>query len=618
MKKNSLRTVRVIAALLIFTVLINAGAVRVMAEPALTVSQTVDHNTASFTVSGAVNAHEAVTVLVMQKLTHSVAYMDQAVLNNGEYTFSTLLPKGDYSGYVGSAASGKVALQDFSIETEEAVTGVKSLQAVTVIKGESPRLPSSVIAVFDSGANREAGVQWTDVPGTDTLGQYTATGTVNGTTQTVQLILEVVEAVPTPTPTPTPTPDPGNGSSGGGQAATPKPTPAVKGSVVTAPATLDSKTGTAAAEVPASVISTAFGHAAADSKGVKAIDIILDKVDGAKSYEPILPASALTRNDNKQVIKVSTPAGIIELPGNMLKTSQAAAGSTVSVLITAADKSVIADTKVREAVGNRPVIQLNLKVDGKAAAWENKGTSVKVSVPYKPNAEEQRNPEHIVIWYIDGAGKAVKVPNAKYNAETGMVTFRTNHFSTFAVAYEFKTFADADIYPWARNAIEVLASKGIIEGISEASFSPAESITRADFLVLLVRTLGITADFNDNFSDVSKSDYYYEALGIAKKLGISNGAGDNVFHPREPVSRQDLMVLSARALKLTEVIAAQGNAADIAEFKDRSEVTPYAVESIASMVKEGLVAGSGDALHPMNNATRAETAVIMYRIFNKL
>ena len=73
---------------------------------------------------------------------------------------------------------------------------------------------------------------------------------------------------------------------------------------------------------------------------------------------------------------------------------------------------------------------------------------------------------------------------------------------------------------WARKAIEVMSSKGIIKGTSTTSYSPAANITRADYLVLLVRTLGLTANFEDNFDDVQPGVYYYEAAGIAKNSGL--------------------------------------------------------------------------------------------------
>jgi arabinogalactan endo-1,4-beta-galactosidase len=44
---------------------------------------------------------------------------------------------------------------------------------------------------------------------------------------------------------------------------------------------------------------------------------------------------------------------------------------------------------------------------------------------------------------------------------------------------------------------------------------------------------------NQEFSDVKLDDYYYEALGIAKKLGISEGAGNNLFNPQSYITHDD-------------------------------------------------------------------------------
>lgn len=183
---------------------------------------------------------------------------------------------------------------------------------------------------------------------------------------------------------------------------------------------------------------------------------------------------------------------------------------------------------------------------------------------------------------------------------------------------ERKIFNDVtDDYSWAREAIEVLSSKGIINGTSDNTFAPEKNITRADFMLLLVKVLDLKADVTDNFKDAEKSAYYYEALGIAKKLGIATGVGDNLFNPAAEISRQDMMVLCARALELSNKLNAKGNASELLKFSDNTSVASYAKDGVAAMVKEGIVKGNGNDLNPLGNATRAEVAVIMYRIFNK-
>lgn len=616
------RIFRACIAWIVFSMLmLPFGSAGVSAAAALTASLKVDHNTAAIKVNSTADEQDTVTVLIMQKQTRSIAYMDQAKLKNGQHIFQTVLPKGEYYGSVSSAGSGKAELQDFTVEHTETITGFRPLQALTVAQGGKLMLPGSVIAVFDSGANREVGVKWSGIPDTATTGQFTVTGNVNGSPKTVELVVKVGGGTaPTPTPAPTaspaatPPPLPGGQT---GAAATPKPSPAAAGSAITLTAVLDPATAVAKAEVSAAAVSTALSKAAADTKGIRTVEIIITQAEGAKGYEPVLPAS-LFAGDPKQVIRLVTPVGTALLPGNMFEAALTAGSSTVSVVIGLADAAAINDPSLRESASGKPVIELTAKVDGTAIEWSNKNAPVKVYVPYTPKQDELNSGEHLVALYVDPAGKAAKIPNTRFDAAAGRVTFSTTHFSKFAVSYTFKTFADAAKFTWAQQSIEALASKGVINGISDTSFAPEANITRADFLVILVRGLGLTASFNDNFNDVSPAKYYYEALGIARELGITDGAGNNLFNPDTPISRQELMVLGSRALSLSGAAMPAGSADDILKFSDRAKLAAYAVEDVAAMVKEGIVSGSGSNLNPHANATRAEAAVIMYRIINKL
>ncbi|WP_317980203.1 S-layer homology domain-containing protein [Paenibacillus glycanilyticus] len=177
-------------------------------------------------------------------------------------------------------------------------------------------------------------------------------------------------------------------------------------------------------------------------------------------------------------------------------------------------------------------------------------------------------------------------------------------------------FKDVDShYEWAKDAIAVLADKGIINGTTSTTFEPGKQITRADFMEMLVRMLDLKADVTSNFSDVKSSDYYYHALGVVKALGIANGTGDNEFNPRAYISRQDMMVLMSRAMEVTGKLAMNGDAAELNGFKDKSKLAPYAVDAAADMVKAGIVQGSASALNPTGQATRAETAQMIYRLY---
>lgn len=172
-------------------------------------------------------------------------------------------------------------------------------------------------------------------------------------------------------------------------------------------------------------------------------------------------------------------------------------------------------------------------------------------------------------------------------------------------------------HDWAAAAINTLQEKGIIKGTSETTFSPESNITRADFVLLLVRALGLKADSNSNFADVSQEDYYYEALGIAKKLGIIAGVDDSNFDPTGEISRQDMMVIIAKALKAVNKLSSNGSDEDLKGYSDASSIAEYAIDSVAALVKEGIIEGDGKSINPTDTATRAETAVVIYRIYVK-
>lgn len=105
-------------------------------------------------------------------------------------------------------------------------------------------------------------------------------------------------------------------------------------------------------------------------------------------------------------------------------------------------------------------------------------------------------------------------------------------------------------------------------------------------------------------------------MGIAKALGIAAGGGNNRFNPKENISRQDMMVLTARALEKYKGLKAAGDSAVLDKFSDKGDIAGYAANSLGTMVKEGLITGSGDKLNPRANTTRAEAAVFLYRIYN--
>ena len=386
---------------------------------------------------------------------------------------------------------------------------------------------------------------------------------------------------PTPTPTPTPTGD-----------------VVVKDGVVTAQPKVEK--GVASVEIPKDALDKAFDTSSTAK-------VVVTAAQSAKEYVQILPVSSLQSADSNKNIEIVTPVGTVVVPADALK-NQAIQQKTVDISLAASDKNQI---------GNRPVIDVELKAGGNSLSISNPLTPVTVSIDYKPTADELAKAEHIVVWSIDSNGKATPVTSGRYDARSGKVVFEATESGSYAVTFVEKKFEDTYKTKWAEDKIEVLASKGIIGGTSETTFSPQNSITRADYLTLLMKALGLKSSATVAFDDVKPGDYYFNAIATAKMLGITNGTGNNKFSPDQLISRQDMIVLSEKALTIAKEMAKNGSSKDLEKFSDNSDISSYAVDSVANFVNSGLISGSNGNINPRSNATRAEAAVLIYKIYNK-
>ena len=168
-------------------------------------------------------------------------------------------------------------------------------------------------------------------------------------------------------------------------------------------------------------------------------------------------------------------------------------------------------------------------------------------------------------------------------------------------------------YAWAASQIDNLFENSIVSGTGNNNYSPSQNMIRGDFMLMLYRALELSANTSGNFSDVPKDSYYYKAIATAKALGIAKGY-DNLFMPKTGITREDAMVLVDRALKIEGKKLSAGTDTDLKLFKDRNSVSDYAVTSVATLVKAGIIQGSNSYLNPKSFISRAEMAVILYRV----
>ncbi|WP_163882098.1 S-layer homology domain-containing protein [Paenibacillus favisporus] len=185
-----------------------------------------------------------------------------------------------------------------------------------------------------------------------------------------------------------------------------------------------------------------------------------------------------------------------------------------------------------------------------------------------------------------------------------------------AVSAETATTPFSDIAgSYAKDAINELVEKGIVNGKGNGKFDPSGKIERQDFAIILAKALGLDVSStpkSPTFSDVPSDSYAYASVEAAVKAGLIKGQGNGTFGTGSNLSRQDMAVLFVRALG----VDAQGKGS-ILKFSDASSISDYAKDAVAVAVGLGLFNGGTDGkFDPKGGAAREEVALVASRFFD--
>lgn len=168
-----------------------------------------------------------------------------------------------------------------------------------------------------------------------------------------------------------------------------------------------------------------------------------------------------------------------------------------------------------------------------------------------------------------------------------------------------------------REAIEALASRGIISGKGNDKFDPDATMTRAEFATIVTKALGLTPKANGKFTDVKAGDWFAGYVGTASQYGIIAGVGDNKFDPNGTITRQEAAVMVARAAKLCGMDTALDNAAVrdvLAQFSDYVKSAEWARQGLAFCYREGILDDSALNIHATEAMTRCEIAQMLFNL----
>ena len=161
---------------------------------------------------------------------------------------------------------------------------------------------------------------------------------------------------------------------------------------------------------------------------------------------------------------------------------------------------------------------------------------------------------------------------------------------------------------WYAESVKWALDKGITTGTSNTTFSPDNTCTRAQAVTFLWRAMGALKPTTtvQLFTDVSASEYYYEAVLWAAEQGITSGTGNGQFSPDKECTRGEIVTFLWRAKNTP----APGGSNFFWDVSGES----YCATAVDWAYAEGITTGTGGgAFSPDNSCTRAQIVTFLYR-----
>ena len=176
-------------------------------------------------------------------------------------------------------------------------------------------------------------------------------------------------------------------------------------------------------------------------------------------------------------------------------------------------------------------------------------------------------------------------------------------------------FNDIANYTWAQTEIATLYEMGIISGVTDTEFRPAELVTREQFAKLVVMACNaLDRNASCDFRDVSGDAWYRDYVASAVKAGLIEGNDDGTFGSGKYITRQDMAVIINRALKYKGVELTNQKT----DFTDADSISDYAKDSVFLLAGAGIINGFDDgSFASFDNATRAQAAVLVYSLIGR-
>ena len=278
-------------------------------------------------------------------------------------------------------------------------------------------------------------------------------------------------------------------------------------------------------------------------------------------------------------------------------TANGSTGMTVTTIENGESKTAaeakVSSKAVEDAKKNGEAVKAPVEVE----ATRNSSTAPTVSIELPKGAGETKveipvsNVKPGTVAVLVKADGTEEILKNSLPTEDG-IQLTVNGGATVKIVDNSKDFADTRDH-WAKDAIDFVSARGLVSGMSETTYAPDSSTTRAQLWTILAR---------QNDADLSGGNTWYEkAQNWAKAKGISDGTD-----PDGAINRAQMVTMLWRAAGSPAVEGASA-------FTDISADSYYA-KAVAWAAKNGITAGVGNGrFEPNGTCTRGQIATFLYR-----
>lgn len=197
-----------------------------------------------------------------------------------------------------------------------------------------------------------------------------------------------------------------------------------------------------------------------------------------------------------------------------------------------------------------------------------------------------------------------------------------------AITVSAKDFKDVASGHWAQEYVASMADDGIINGYTDGTFKPDNTVTKLEALALVARILGSREEINAGLIEKGKELYaekledydlsfgtdeicYLLVKGIIFENELSDYFGNGAAN--EGMKRYEVAILLTKAMGAEQEVKDKVSA--VLDYEDTLEIPATARKYVEHVTKAGLMNGMDDGkFAPMNDVNRAQAAAVLYRL----